>query len=727
MANRQRARVSYQPLRLRATLDEGLAALPSFGNPEAEQQARGFAALASDFGRIADTMAAQEGQRAAMSNVTDLSWRPTNLPTIRGRAYDQAGLSLYTDRLEGQVRIDLQKAADESQGDPNAFAQRVSELRTGYEETALFPQVRNTFDVMFTDQAQRHARVLVNQAQAAAREQQLAVSRARIDELANAASRQLESVRAGNDEARDLLVGTEAQIERTYAAAVADGLMDAEAAERAVQERQRSTAVNYYVIQAQQAATAGTLDELRAELSEDYQSGALGDLDAAGWRELQTGLDRVEREHATQAVFRTDLLDRQVDAVSERIAIGFGDETEQARLHREAASHPDAGEAQRQVLTDFEMANRLHSVPVPQARAEVAGLRQAATNDRALRMVTSAERMLNAIEREARSNPLGLAERRGLTGEIRSLFDEGSQRDLPGAIRHRIAQRNAASLGLGVPSVFFRADEVDQIRMLVNDDPMQAAAMAGALVDALGDDASGVLRELNGQAEPMMESGLVLAAGGSQQAARDVLVGYARDANGSRLPSVPSDRRVVAITDHVDAALIDTPDDSRRIQDTAHAIARARVAEMGIDPDSDEAVPVFRSALDAAAGAQMIDGVRFGGFTAYDRPYWFTGSDRVLVPPTIRADLFPQVLRAVRDVDLAGLPNPPVDASGQVMRASVLHGAVPIAVPGGYRFATGDPRSDDPAYVADSQGNAFVLPLDRLEPVLRTRVPEAFR
>jgi hypothetical protein len=61
------------------------------------------------------------------------------------------------------------------------------------------------------------------------------------------------------------------------------------------------------------------------------------------------------------------------------------------------------------------------------------------------------------------------------------------------------------------------------------------------------------------------------------------------------------------------------------------------------------------------------------------------------------------------------------------MRASVLHGAVPVAVPGGYRFATGDPRGDDPAYIGDAQGNAFVLPLEQLTPVLRTRVPEAFR
>jgi len=49
--------------------------------------------------------------------------------------------------------------------------------------------------------------------------------------------------------------------------------------------------------------------------------------------------------------------------------------------------------------------------------------------------------------------------------------------------------------------------------------------------------------------------------------------------------------------------------------------------------------------------------------------------------------------------------------------------------PGRYLMAMGDPNSDDPQYVrsGDTEDQRFVLDLGALEPVLRQRVPSAYR
>jgi hypothetical protein len=49
-----------------------------------------------------------------------------------------------------------------------------------------------------------------------------------------------------------------------------------------------------------------------------------------------------------------------------------------------------------------------------------------------------------------------------------------------------------------------------------------------------------------------------------------------------------------------------------------------------------------------------------------------------------------------------------------------------VATRGGYRFAAGDPASDDPKWIRGADGRPFVLDLERLEPALRKRVPGAY-
>ena len=96
--------------------------------------------------------------------------------------------------------------------------------------------------------------------------------------------------------------------------------------------------------------------------------------------------------------------------------------------------------------------------------------------------------------------------------------------------------------------------------------------------------------------------------------------------------------------------------------------------------------------------------------------------DKVLIPGSIRNDRFGSVLGALTDADVAGAEA----ANGKKYTASDIKSAVPVAVRGGYRFAAGDPMSDNPKWIRGADGNPFVLDFEALEPTLRKRVPAAF-
>ena len=164
--------------------------------------------------------------------------------------------------------------------------------------------------------------------------------------------------------------------------------------------------------------------------------------------------------------------------------------------------------------------------------------------------------------------------------------------------------------------------------------------------------------------------------------------------------------------------------------------------QLGIDPNSDAAKPVFQRALQEASGAIFDKGVQYGGIVDVTRSTGFLSSQtaRTIIPPTIRADRFGELIEAIRDQDLAPqdmdksrpgarpyFSAPPVRAGGQPYSAADIKAARPVAVAGGYRFAAGDPASDDPQWIRGADGRPFVLALDSMRRVLEPRVPGAYR
>ena len=139
------------------------------------------------------------------------------------------------------------------------------------------------------------------------------------------------------------------------------------------------------------------------------------------------------------------------------------------------------------------------------------------------------------------------------------------------------------------------------------------------------------------------------------------------------------------------------------------------MTDRAVDPDSDEARTIYTEALHEAAGGTFHGDVRFGGFADY-APGWFAKDRRALVPASVRADRFDDLLEAVTDEDLEVKPFGGVGD---------LRSAYPMRIGDGYIFYRGDP--DGTQFLEGEDGKLFILPFDALLPTLAARVPGAVR
>ncbi|MBL4768240.1 MAG: hypothetical protein JKY94_11075, partial [Rhodobacteraceae bacterium] len=109
---------------------------------------------------------------------------------------------------------------------------------------------------------------------------------------------------------------------------------------------------------------------------------------------------------------------------------------------------------------------------------------------------------------------------------------------------------------------------------------------------------------------------------------------------------------------------------------------------------------------------------------------WYWGGSKgkkVIVPPSMRADLFDEVIDSLRDEDFAALDLQPADPSGAPYSASDFHDATPVATKGGYVFAKGDPAGDSPQWIRGEDGKPFVMNIETMREQLGQRVPGAWR
>ena len=125
------------------------------GSVDREGLSGGLSAFASAFARtgarigaIADHAAAKEGTEAGRIAGLDPEFRPTGALTIRGEAYDKAGLEIHSTRVQTAFAADLDATYDAHKGDPQALSAALEAKRNAWVNESL-PEIRPELELMF--------------------------------------------------------------------------------------------------------------------------------------------------------------------------------------------------------------------------------------------------------------------------------------------------------------------------------------------------------------------------------------------------------------------------------------------------------------------------------------------------------------------------------------------------------------------------------------------------
>lgn len=649
------------------------------------------------------------------------TWRPSGRDTVYGRAYDVSGTRTYLEMIDLAMVENQQAIYEQYKDDPVKLEQALGEGLQAELRDNVFEEIAPEYDVAW----RKRSSSILSKARAEQQERLQQQNRVdflgRVEELENRKSQQIAGLDPNDEGAASDLADLQASIDAHYDSAVARGIIDLDQAEKFKRLSRSDTTVGFYVRQASKMP-ADDIKTMRADMTNDYAEGKLEGVSADDWAKIDQGLEAAESARRTQdAKASADLTKRGEDLVK-RVARGLPVTPEElARFQLDAGTAPRGKEIVSSTLAQLRVSEAIRTLPIGQVEKN---LKQLLGENATAEDIDFARTTIAQHRKEIATDPLGVAERFGVLPVSEGLLLDGEidPSTVSAAFSERINAAKVAAEHFGTSPKFFRPGEAEQIEAAVKADPQRGLDIAAGLVDAAGRDADRVLRELGDVAPALSLSGSLIAAGGNRQAAADLIAGYGKSPDGKEYADMPNTKRLPAAREISGEALAFTPSEINRLDQAAASIARKRLYDAGIDPKKEGAEEIYERAYQEAAGATFANGAQYGGFTDYDRG-WRYSPQKVLLPPTVRADKFPDLMEALTDADLGGV----TAKNGKPWTARDFRRAMPVAVTGGFVFALGDVSGSSPMFIADENGDPIVLDLETLRPALEPRVPGAYR
>lgn len=728
MPNRQSRPVQVDEFKGRGVVAEGLLPVPRLEGQFARQEAATFSGLADQLNTIADRQAAVEGERAGKEAGLDPNYRPSGSTTIRGLALEKAATATYVDQLNVKMRESVWKAYQENVNNPAGLEASLEKLRTEFESKDVFNEIRGQFNQEWQRAAMpyRHQafRDVVDQTRSAARAsgiQNLDSIDGEIERVTKLADSPAKA--AALD---DLSRKRQATIQRL----VDERAIDPDKAATLNLKSDQDTIRKSVTARVMELPAEKRGEALKA-IDEERRSGKgpLGKLRDETFDAIKSSVESDTRTEDAQKNRNLNEWTRGANKMAQRLEQGFPPtELDLAKLRLGAATLKDA--RADQVLSNIEdlaaAQTFIRGKTLPEQRKALAELErkinaQGATDvdKRRFKLVSG---MVGEMEKGLARDPVGTAEAEGVIKP--TPLDLSSPDTFAATLGVRLDAAKAAGQRYESPWRAFKPEEVTSLKIALSEGGDRALAITEAIVKAGGRDTRRLLQELGDSSPELAHIGALVATGqpGQREAARDALRAkqLARE-KGSSLPSIAVNE---IETKALGNSVIDLQQDRIGIRETGKLIFQSRLPP-GIDPKGSDAEKLAVEAMKDAAGRHKVGGVDYGGPAEYKPGYWW--SYKVLVPSNVRADRFRDVVRAIDDKVLEGLPGGrPVDPQGKPYPARLFHDAVPVRVSNGYRFALGDPGEKSTPYIAGAGGRPLVLDLDALEPVLRNKVPGAY-
>lgn len=645
------------------------------------------------------------------------TFRPTNSSTIRGRAYDVAGNRAYLQQLDVVMQKEIAGVYEAYNEDPVMLERALGTLRQQHLDKDVYPEIASDYTVAFDAKANR----AMERSREAFKIRQEKAERTeflgRIDELEEEKARFLAGQNAGAERDAEDLWDIQTSIDDHYDNAVERGLMSADDAERLKKTSLRSTAVSFYLSQAS-GKTAEEIEAMRLDMAEDYAAGELETVDRDSYSQIDAGLKKLAKDRETAEVEALQDVRRFGDDLAERVLAG---ETvpphEIANFSRLAGLTQDGKAIASSALRRIRVAHALKTNPLPNVLQNLEDLVKNDKGEIDADDLAFARKLVEKHQKALDADPLAVAERHGTLPVIDGLLEDMQAAGAIPAVEERIDAANAAASHFGVTPKYFTGNEPARIAELIRENPDQGLALVAGIVEAGGDVAGDMLRELRETSPEAEWAGTIFALGGSARAAQDVLLGNHPGPDGKALPNVKKSRLTKINGDVMGDALSQLhPDDQARVQAGAMSIARRRLSLAGVDPDSDEAEAIYQTALNDAAGAVAGIDDQLGGFGEVN-------DQQILLPPGMSAEGVQELLDDMSDADLEKLGKPlsPLAGLGVMVDAyDVADGLLFAVAPGIYRVAYR--RDGALEFIADPAGGPWELDIARLAQIQNQRL-----
>lgn len=733
MTNRFGRSVPVSDFKPQGLLPDGLLPVARPDGSAASETATAMQRVATTMGSIADEAAIAEGAAAGKAAGLDPNFRPDGGMTLRAKAYDEAAIKTYANTLDANLRNDMQATFEAHKNDPANLKSAFDKLQSEYQTKHVFPDIAGDFASQFARLRMPYQNKALSNLEEDQKDKARASTITSLSAIQTNAAR-LAAADPANPQTATLVAAEAARADAKIDDALSSEAISAEAAAKLKLRTRDAIVSSAALAQADALKTPEEIAAYRANVKAKFAKGEFNGLSGDGYQSLDAGLQQLESQKRTALNAGAAQLSKNLDDYIERAANGYvmspaewtAFQASDAAKTPKGAAILQSGEAKLKIaglLGRMSIDDASRMVSTMRAQANSSGGASSADAD----VIGFAEQQLRKQRTALDTDQLGYAEQRRLVPAVAPIDFQGFSQapdptlaagPLAAQFRDRTAQARAIGSELSRAPQFLRPDEKDRLKEIVDRGGAPALALAGAIVKGADSDAPAILREISGDAPVLAQAGNIIANGGSLSAARDAFeAAKIKATTGKELPGVPPTVSGKIVRDSFGTAYARLGEDAGVIRATADQIARTRLAQGSIDPKSNDAEKIYTRALQEAAGATFVDGVQYGGVTTYNARDWTGSATKVPVPPGIRADAIRDVIRSISDADLSALNTPPRASDGKSFTARDLASAIPVAVRGGYRFAQGDPSSNDPKYLRGADGNPFVLPFDTISKI----------
>lgn len=707
---------------------------------------RHFARVGESIGQMADAATEAEGEAAGRLAGLDPEFRPSRSLTIRGQAYDRAGLQVAGTRLKQGMEADLAAAYDALGNDPAKLAATLDDKGAGWVKQApaeVQPAMEAALRGAKIDYMRRAAR---DQVERVYNEQQAAVQTEIGDGIKTLHQR---AYNMGLDAAADqVMADGVSQLDEALARTDVTGkrLIGPEAAAKVRADALETIAT---------ARLTGAFDRLKslpekekfiAQFEDDFANsrGLAKQYDLPGFQRV-SGLLRADLTRSkTENAVAVRALEEETKSVVTVLKQGGAVPQDQVAGIEARASSVGGGSptlqqniAEVKGLVRYQEAVRMSSPAELDAMLNLQRERIAkgGATPYAVAELELGEGLLKSMRTRLKEDPLGWAND---VGRLKAApLDFTSPEATAGSLRTRIAQAEEVAGAYAQQPQYFRPDEKRALVAASAQGGAQTLAIATAISDVAGERAPRMLAEIFPEAPATAMLGGLVASSGVTPVARDAADGFAfrrsaREENGGSMKFyAPSEKEAREVAMPIlGNALAEMPKSEAAVLEVANAAYEIRAQRLG---KTEFDAKLYGDTLREALGERTVAGEKYGGLVDQKRSTGWISSTKqaIVIPPTVKQAKWDELLDIITpgDLDRAGIARP-VDARGTALPTSSIRTGILVPIADGqYAVSMGDPAQpgEERWLMANpNRDEKFVLDLKALEPHLRKRRPDLF-